>query len=408
MALRIRLGCIIAAFVFASVSRGQTNNAPSDSNARRARLSLPPLVDFQVPFPPTPVKADGKQLLVYELHITNFSTNKLELTCVEVLKDRSIEHLASFMDDELEKQMTHVGFMDKAVIELLGLTLPPDQPRERTINPGLRAVMFLMLTLEKEINLPKTLRHRLHFKPTLPSAKQADEVVEGAEINVIRKRPLVLGPPVRGGGWLAAGALSNTSYHRRSVFPLNGRARISQRFAIDWARLGPGGRIYRGDDFANTNAFAYGEEVLAVADAVVAQVKDGVPENDPTSNAESVSFTLDTALGNHVTLDLGKGRFAFYSHLQPNSLRVRLGQKVRRGQVLARLGNSGHSHGPHLHFHVADANSVDAEGIPFVFESFELQGVLSSLHETWQPSTTNKPEIRRREIPTENAIVRFP
>lgn len=53
-----------------------------------------------------------------------------------------------------------------------------------------------------------------------------------------------------------------------------------------------------------------------------------------------------------VSLDLGHGLRAFYAHLQPGSVRVKTGELVKRGQVLGRLGNSGNSAGPHLHFHV--------------------------------------------------------
>lgn len=383
----------------------------SDTGRQRPKMSFPPFVDLQVPMAPTPVKANGKQCLVYELHITNFFTNKLELSRVEIFGGRAKEPLATYRGEELVSQIAHVGFIDRAVAGIAGLTVPPDQPDERIIGPGLRAVMFLLLTVDKETDIPRVLHHRLFFKPTVMSTNETEDVIEGAQIDVIRRRPLVLGPPLRGEGWLAAGALSNTNYHRRSVFPIDGRgrARISQRFAIDWARLGPGGNAYHGG-YANTNAYAYGQEVLAVANAVVADARDGIPDNDPASK-NAVPFSLETAAGNYVFLDLGNGRFAHYAHLQPNSVRVRRGQKVRRGQVLGRLGNSGHSHGPHLHFDVVNANSpFGAEGVPYVFESFEVQGILPSMSElgNWKLPPTAKADKRRKEIPTDNAVVRFP
>jgi murein DD-endopeptidase len=112
-----------------------------------------------------------------------------------------------------------------------------------------------------------------------------------------------------------------------------------------------------------------------------------------------------------VMLDLGKGNFAYYAHLQPKSIRVRVGQKVRRGQVLGLLGNSGNSTCPHLHFHVANANSpLAAEGVPYVFEAFDLQGILPSQKElgNWKLPANNKADKRRIELPVDNAVVRFP
>ena len=124
--------------------------------------------------------------------------------------------------------------------------------------------------------------------------------------------------------------------------------------------------------------------------------------------AAAVAITLETVAGNYVMLDLGKSNFAFYAHLQPKSIRVRVGQKVGRGQVLGLLGNSGQSSSPHLHLHVVNRNSLwGAESAPYVFESFEVQGVVPALGEAWKPPPNAKTDNRRMEIPTENSVIRF-
>jgi murein DD-endopeptidase MepM/ murein hydrolase activator NlpD len=120
-----------------------------------------------------------------------------------------------------------------------------------------------------------------------------------------------------------------------------------------------------------------------------------------------VPITLETVGGNHVILDLGGGRYAFYAHLRPGTLRVRTGDLVRRGQVLGLVGNSGNSTEPHLHFHLADANSpLGSEGIPYVHESFEILGRCKGPLTGCTRSQT--PEQRRREMPAGNMIIRFP
>ena len=84
------------------------------------------------------------------------------------------------------------------------------------------------------------------------------------------------------------------------------------------------------------------------------------------------------AAGNHVVVDIGEGRFAFYAHMQPGSVRVKVGDKVKTGQVLGLLGNSGNTDSPHLHFHVMDGPSpLVSNGLPFVFNSFTGQGRLT-------------------------------
>ena len=81
------------------------------------------------------------------------------------------------------------------------------------------------------------------------------------------------------------------------------------------------------------------------------------------------------ALGNYVVVDIGEGRFAFYAHMQPGSLRVKPGDKVTTGQVLGLLGNSGNTDAPHLHFHVMDgASPLLSDGLPYAFTSFTGEG----------------------------------
>src|SRR5262249_17899379 len=149
--------------------------------------------------------------------------------------------------------------------------------------------------------------------------------------------------------WVAFNAYSNDN-HRRSLNPVDGKERIAQRFAIDWMCLGPDGRLYHDDPKVNANFYGYGTDVLAVADGRISDLQDGLPQNAGKNEESSRHITLDNVVGNHLILDLGHGRFALYAHLIPGSLKVKLGDEVKAGQVLAHLGNSGNSDGPHLHF----------------------------------------------------------
>ncbi|HEX8145538.1 MAG TPA: M23 family metallopeptidase [Pyrinomonadaceae bacterium] len=357
---------------------------------------------LEVPNAPIPVKADGKIYLLYELHVTNFRAAKLELARVEVFGgDGNAQPIASYQDTELIKRLHRPG-------------APTDLADKRLIGGGLRAVVFLHLIFNREADVPRTLRHRLLFKPNEATPKEAESMVDGARVVVGQSKPLVIGSPLRGEGWLAANGPSNDSGHRRTIIVLDGRARVPQRFATDWVKLGPDGRLFHDDPSQNANWYDYGVEVLAVADAAVVAIKDGLPENVPLAAQRVVPVTLETVAGNHIILDLGGGHFALYAHLQPGSLRVKVGEKVRRGQVLALLGNTGNSDAPHLHFHIADANSpLGAEGLPFVFDSFETRGIVQSLdalfgREAWKPQPGLRPGRRRLEIPIENAVVSFP
>jgi murein DD-endopeptidase MepM/ murein hydrolase activator NlpD len=125
-----------------------------------------------------------------------------------------------------------------------------------------------------------------------------------------------------------------------------------------------------------------------------------------------VPITVDTIAGNYVLLDIGRGRFAVYAHLQPQSLKVKVGDKIKRGQVLGLVGNSGNSGMPHLHFHITNAASpFAAEGVPYVFNSFLMQGVANTTAERiggeFRPAP-NAESKRQIEMPIQNAVVVFP
>jgi murein DD-endopeptidase len=157
------------------------------------------------------------------------------------------------------------------------------------------------------------------------------------------------------------------------------------------------------------NWLGEGAEVLAVTDGVVAAVRDDVAESERISTHPRLP--QEDATGNYIALEVGDGRFVFYEHLQPGTLRVRPGQRVRRGDVIATVGFTGHSTGPHLHLHVADANSpLGAEGVPFVLERFELLGGYDDSARLgtapWIPLSAG-PAMRSGERPAPNVVIRF-
>jgi murein DD-endopeptidase MepM/ murein hydrolase activator NlpD len=126
----------------------------------------------------------------------------------------------------------------------------------------------------------------------------------------------------------------------------------------------------------NSDWYEYDVDLLAVADGVVTQVIDGIWENTPpTPNA---NITFDKLGGNMVIIDIGGGNYAQYGHLIPGTATVRVGDHVTKGQVIGKLGNSGNSNGPHLHFQVgSDPYSITAsEGLPFLIDHFRVDGKL--------------------------------
>jgi Peptidase family M23 len=296
--------------------------------------------------PPAPVvRTDGRRHLVYELVVDNPTASSAELRGLDVLGPDG-GSVATFGPDALA-----------GMLAPFGTTLPA----------GGLAVVRLDVALPRG-RVPGELSHRLAFA----LAGGAELTVSGAGTTVSRRAPVRVGPPLRGERLVAIIA--------HTPVTIDGRLSFSQRYAIDFVRLNEAGDdVFTGDPQRNDSYAIYGSEVIAVADGTIAVTRDGLAENTPP--AEPPFTTFDVAAGNRVVQDLGGGRYALYAHLQPGSLRVAPGERVRRGQVLGAVGNTGISSGPHLHFQVMDgpggASALDADGLPYVFHRFGLDGTIT-------------------------------
>ena len=190
----------------------------------------------------------------------------------------------------------------------------------------------------------------------------------------------VVHPPLVGHGWTAIGGCCTAAmYHRDSIQPVNGDLKPAEHFAIDFMQLGPNNSARNGPFEALSSWWGYGTPVLAVAPGVVAEVVDGMPDQTPVGTVTDAQ-TPTTAAGNHVIEDIGAGRYVFYAHLKPGSIpaRVRKGAVLRPGELIGRLGNSGNSTAPHMHFQLMNHPSdLNATGLPFVFDTQLLEGRLT-------------------------------
>jgi len=348
----------------------------------------PLLIEARVPKPPTIANGSEGSFLVYELHVTNFEARELTWTGLEGSDASTGASLFSLADTALARDMARPGATGSQVA-------PANRPR---IAGGQRALVYLYVPLAAG-TAPKAIRHRL----TMQDSVGARTLV--LPDMAVTQEPVVIAPPLKGGNWLAGNGPARTSGHRRALIPISGTPAIAQRFAIDFVMVDSTWKTFRGDQLKNESYYCYGVDALAVADGIVVARKDSIPQNIPGANSRAVPITLETVGGNHVILDLGGGRFAFYAHLQPGSLRVKLGDRVKKGQVLGLVGNSGNSTEPHLHFHMADGNSpLGSEGIPYAFEALDVMGRCQGFGSACSVGTA---QTKRRIMPFQNEIVRF-
>lgn len=226
--------------------------------------------------------------------------------------------------------------------------------------------------------------------------------------------PLQLGPPLRGGPWAAVFDPWFAQGHRRSVFVHEGRRFIPARFAIDWIRLDAGGRPGAADPAGYAHWHGLESEVLAVADGEIVSLRDG-REDLLSTLRPARPWSPDDVAGNYLCLQLASNRYVFYEHLRQGSIAPKLGQRVRAGQPLARVGRSGiNSSGPHLHLHMADRPALQhAQGLPFVLSAFHQLGTYATMDqaESGRPWLTDPAapagQLVRGELPGPNAVLRF-
>jgi hypothetical protein len=341
---------------------------------------FPPIqLQVRTPLAPTLLPSGGRGYLVYELHLQNFSAEPMALRGIEVLDAGrpAAAPLAEFDEVQLNARLRR-------------LTIGGNDGDLRVLAAGQGVVAFLCLAFDGKAAVPARLRHRV-----LLDGGAADGPALGTQGTRLR----VLGRPLVGSGWSPDNNPSLDSHHRMGLWVADGVARISRRYAVDWKKYDAQGKSWSGDARDVRSYYAYGQKVVAVADGLVVAAADGYPDNIPRTPAgfeTAVPVTLESVAGNRVVIDLGGGQYAYYAHLQPGSVRVKAGERVRRGQPLARVGSSGDARQPHLHFQVNDNPEVLAsEGLPQLFERYRTR----TADGAWQ--------TRTHEYPMGDAVVDF-
>ena len=361
---------------------------PSAAHAQAIKKDVPLPIQTFVPTTPVVFHADGGSHLCYEIFLTNLSKDAWILQSITPVADDG-SAFPVIDGKNLQTTLEHPGrptLKDDALFELA---------------PGERVVVFVWINLSGPA--PKELKHELVYKRA--SGPQLFEMTAGK--TAVSTTLPAIAAPLRGKNWVAANGPSNKSLHRRTIIVIAGTPHLAQRFAIDWVQADDKGLTHRGDKNDNHSYYCYGSEALAVADATVVEVKDGIPENTPGGGPLAVEINLDTIAGNHVNLDLGNGVFAMYAHLQPGSLRVKVGDKVSSGQVIGLVGNTGNSSEPHLHFQLMDHNSpLGSEGMPYAMD-YQLTGHAGDIDVNPKLERISPPQAVHGSIPAEDEVVDF-
>jgi hypothetical protein len=350
--------------------------------------------DAPVPF----MGSDGQIHLVYELGMTNFSSAEIAVEKVEVVGDGSV-----------------LQTLDTAAV---AGRLQPGGLREPvgTLAKSTHALLFLNVSLAPGSKIPSELSHRVALRVSAAPPGHQELSESGGATTVDKRSVALIGPPLRGEHYIAADSCCDATRHTRAALPINGRVWVAQRYAVDWERMDASGHIYTGPRAKLESYAIFAQPVLAVANAVVVSVIDGQPEQTPGSYPNNIA--LDAADGNSIILDLGEKRYALYAHLQPGSIKVHRGDRVRLGQVLGLVGDTGNSIVPHLHFQVTDGpSSLSSNGFPYEIRDFEMTGKSDGTaafdqaesNGTPLPVTPfSPPRAVKEAMPLDQTIISFP
>lgn len=373
---------IVAAITLLALFWLATNTPPKVQQATIAAtpqlpadpLMVSPVVWSLLATPIHQVKGtDGRIHLIYGLDVSNASRHDVRLTSIEVL-------------DEQEKLITGTSKVVSADgQDVTGKVRPFSLPNPtmdavdytNRLGSGQGGVVYFDITYSTLRDVPNSLKHRI--TTSFQDPNQAPQVYTAIDpgTEVSRQAAVAIAPPLKGDNWVVAnGSGIIISPHRYTVQPTNGRLRPPEYFAIDFVRLDAQKRLYVGDIANVKNWFGYGSEIVSATPGRVVEVLDNLNNQIPGQPLSALK--PDEYGGNHVIVDIGDGKYAGYAHMAPGSVVVRKGDNVQRGQVLGKLGSSGNSDGPHLHFQIMDSASfLNTNGLPFVFDQITYQGQLT-------------------------------
>lgn len=166
------------------------------------------------------------------------------------------------------------------------------------------------------------------------------------------RQQVVMSLPVRG-RWKASE--DPTRHHQRKAWAA---------YALDMMKVDAEGRAHRGKGDQLEDYLAWDAPFYAVAAGRVVEVRDGNPDNPARKIPDGAAEKH-----NGVSIDHGNGEVSWYVHARNGSIVVKVGDQVERGQELGRIGNSGASAVPHLHFTLVAHGNLS---VPWACDDYQL------------------------------------
>ena len=171
--------------------------------------------------------------------------------------------------------------------------------------------------------------------------------------------------PFRGKWYVVNGGITQDTSHSWDILP--------QRFAYDFIVIDEQGNSYNGDKENLHSYYCYELDILAPADGEIIAIKNNFPDCRIMSNGQTDPNTPDIG-GNRVTIKHSANEYSTICHLLLKSITVRVGQTVKRGDVIAKCGNSGNTTEPHVHFQIQNTyHFYSSIGLPVLFSNIKSE-----------------------------------
>lgn len=309
--------------------------------------------------------SDGRVYLEYDLIVTNAFTASATLTSLEVMSGG--KQLLSLSSSQLGASTFRLGTF---------------APTDAVVEPSSTVTVQVNITLPFSANFvpPKSLTNKVVY--TVPADAPLRPILGTTMVTVPAVRvdttpPLVIVSPLRGTGWLNGNGCCSlsTANHRQFVAATSlGTYLQPEVFAIDWLRE-VHGSLFTGNGSKVGEWPTFGAPVYAVRSGTIVSTIDGKPDIPPQSKNPDLHGPEDFS-GNSVIVKIGPHRYACYAHLERDSVRVRAGEHVQAGQVIGRVGNSGNTTDPHLHFGIQSGPSCLSMSEPFEIDRYRLEGTV--------------------------------
>jgi len=190
----------------------------------------------------------------------------------------------------------------------------------------------------------------------------------------------------------------NNFFYAPIDFPFFGEWKISQgnngnhthkgdwQYALDFNIVDNTDNQFKGEGLVLDDYYCYNKPVLAPIDGLVIEIIDSVKDN----NIGDVN--IEENWGNAVIIKYSESLYASLNHLRTDKIKVKVGDIVKKGNIIGYVGNSGRSPYPHLHFQLQKYPHIGSETIYYPIANYIVK-------------TDNKYTLKLFDIPKENETV---